>query len=540
MNIFSMQKIKLTYAFETIFEEVTLEVNEQEHIGIVGSNGSGKTTLLKILSGDIKPEKGSLSWKKGTTLAYLQQIPQFEDSKKIYNVMLEAFEELNNISKKMKVLELRMEKECKDEDVKRYCNLQEQFQSEGGYEMESNIQKISDGLGIKDLLDHEWKQLSGGERTKVNLGLLLLKEPDILLLDEPTNHLDLSAIEWLSQFLKGYRKTIVLVSHDRYFLDVVVNKVFEIENKEITAYHTNYTGYLKERDERIMIEFQQYKDQQKKIKKMQEAIKRMRDWANRANSTKMHRRATNMERALERIERLDKPVLQKRVNFSLDEGERSGDEVICMHNLTHAFSEKVLFSDLNLIINHQDRVALVGDNGSGKTTLLKIIMNELESTRGSIRHGANLSIGYLSQHAEELREDYTVIQEFRDKIPVSIGDSRRILAKFLFYGDSVFKKVSSLSGGEKMRLRWAEIVNESHNFLVLDEPTNHLDINTREVLEDSLEHFSGTILAVSHDIYFLDKFFHTTYWIENEKLIKYEGNYTDAKEKRTASNNQKI
>ncbi|ROR23870.1 ATPase subunit of ABC transporter with duplicated ATPase domains [Mobilisporobacter senegalensis] len=537
MNIISLQNIKQSFAASSIFNGVSLEINENERVGIIGGNGTGKTTLLKIIAGILKPEEGFVSWKKDTTIGFLQQIPEFEDDLSIYEIMNTSFDDLIEINKCMKELEFKLQNDYSEEILKRYGNCQEEYIKKGGYEIESKIKRVVNGLGIVSLQEKRWGQLSGGERTKVGLGLILLKEPNLLLLDEPTNHLDLTAIDWLAQFLKTYKGTILLVSHDRYFLDEITTKIVEVEKEELTTYHTNYSGYLIERDERILREFQQYQDQQKKIKKMKEAIKRLKDWANRSNppSESLHRRAKNMEKALNRIEVIQKPSVQKNMKLDLAVENRGGDDVFYLENISKSYEGFELFTDVNLSVKYGERIAIVGDNGCGKTTLIKIITKQLNPSSGNIKHGSSLSIGYLSQYADEMCHEYTVLQEFRDKITLTETECRKILAKFLFYGDSVYKKVSSLSGGERMRLRWAEIVNERNNVLILDEPTNHLDIASKEALEDALSQYKGTIIAISHDRYFLDKFFNTIYWMEDKNIKRYHGNFSFAKEKRAAA-----
>ncbi len=363
---------------------------------------------------------------------------------------------------------------------------------------------------------------------------MLLKQPDLLLLDEPTNHLDLPAVEWLGTFLREYSGTILVISHDRYFLDEVINKVIDLEDGEVTVYHTNFTRFVKEKEERLLLEFQAYEEQQKKIKKMKEAIKRLRDWANRANppNADLHRRARNMERALERMEKLQRPILnRKKMNLEIDSTNRSGNDVIMLTNVAKRFGDKVLFEEVNIHLSYQDRAAVIGENGTGKTTLLKLILQELNPDKGEVRVGSNVKIGYLSQNAFSTIKEETVIETFRDEVHVSEGEARRILARFMFYGYDVFQKVSQLSGGEKMRLRLAQLMYQDLNLLILDEPTNHLDIESREVLEEALENFQGSLLTVSHDRYFLNKLFDKIYWIEDKKAHCFCGDYTWAKGK---------
>lgn len=417
--------------------------------------------------------------------------------------------------------------------MERYGVIQERYAFLGGYEIEANIMKVANGLQVTELFPRSFMELSGGEQTKVSLAYMLLQKPDLLLLDEPTNHLDLFAVEWLEQFLKEYTGTVMVISHDRYFLDEVVTKIFDLEDGEIHVYHTNYSQFVEEKEERLLQEFQAYQEQQKKIKKMKEAIKRLREWANQANPPNegLHKRARNMERALERIEKLKRPILdRKQMGLQFEGQERSGKDVVVMKEVSKGFDERSLFEKVNLHIRFQERAAIVGRNGTGKTTLLKLLLKEMQQDAGEIRIGSSVKIGYLSQHAYGNMKN-NVLEAFRDCVAVTEGEARHILARFLFYGPAVFKKVTQLSGGEKMRLRLAQLMYQDVNFLILDEPTNHLDIESREVLEEALEQYNGTILAVSHDRYFLNKLFEKTYWIDEHKLFEFAGNYAWARQK---------
>lgn len=539
MITLSVNSITKMFGGNTIFEHLSLEIHEGDRVGLVGRNGSGKTTLFKLLAGEETPDGGQIHWRKGTSIGYLAQIPIFHSETTALDVLKTAFASLVEMEKQMKELELEMARmdvtpEHLERCVEKYGQLQDKYTTLGGYDMDANIDRISNGLSIQSLLDKSFQSLSGGEKTKIGLAQLLLKQPDLLLLDEPTNHLDLMSVEWLGQFLKEYKGTVVIVSHDRYFLDDVVTKILDLEDGEITSYTGNYSVFVKEKEERLLKEFQAYEEQQKKIKKMKEAIKRLREWANRANppSEGLHKRARNMERALERMEKLDRPILnRKKMNLEMEVGDRSGKDVVVMKGVSKSFGEQVLFKDANLHIQFRDRVAMVGENGKGKSTLIKMLLKQEQLDSGELKVGSNVKIGYLSQHIFPDIKDETVIEVLRDEIKVTEGEARHILARFLFYGHSVFRKVSQLSGGEKMRLRLAQMMYQDLNFLILDEPTNHLDIESREVLEEALEEFNGTILAVSHDRYFLDKLFNRIYWIKDKKLYPFVGGYQWAREK---------
>lgn len=534
----SVNKIAKMYGGNSIFEDISFEIKENDRVGLVGRNGSGKTTLIHLLAGEETPDSGQIHWKKGVAIGYLTQIPDYHDSTTTKDVLRSAFPPLLQMEEKMKRLEAEMGVEMSTDKLQKliseYGNLQDQYAINGGYEIESNIDKIVHGLNIQLLLDQPFSRLSGGEKTKVGLGLMLLKQPDLLLLDEPTNHLDLMAVEWLGNFLREYNGTVLVISHDRYFLDEVVNKVIDLEDGEVTVYHTNFTRFVKEKEEKLLREFHAYEEQQKKIKKMKEAIKRLRDWANRANppNADLHRRARNMERALERMEKLNRPILnRKKMSLEMDASDRSGNDVIMLTDISKRFDDKLLFKDVNMHLTYQNRAAIIGENGTGKSTLLKIILQQLYPDQGEVRVGSNVKIGYLSQNIFSTIEDDTVIEIFRDEVKVTEGEARRILARFMFYGYAVFQKVSQLSGGERMRLRLAQLMYQDINLLILDEPTNHLDIESREVLEEALEDFQGSLLAVTHDRYFLNRLFDKIYWIEAKEMHCFEGDYTWAKEK---------
>jgi len=526
------------YGGNSIFENISFEIHEKDRVGLVGRNGSGKTTLFRLLAGEEVPDSGQIHWKKGSEVGYLAQIPAFPSQSTTKDVLETAFLDLLQIQEKMKKLEVKMGKEPSGESLQKliddYGNLQDHFTLKGGYEIEANIEKMVNGLNIHDLLDKEFNQLSGGEKTKVGLALILLKEPDFLLLDEPTNHLDLMALEWLGSYLHEYSGTVVVISHDRYFLDEVVTGILDLEDGEIECYPTNFSGFVKEKEERLLREFHAYEEQQKKIKKMKEAIKRLREWANRANPPNegLHKRARNMERALERLEKLNRPKLnRKKMDLEMDSSDRSGKDVLMLTDVSKSFGEQQLFEHVHMHVIYQERAAIVGENGTGKSTLIKLILGQLHADEGKVRIGSNVKIGYLSQNIFSDIKDETVIEAFRNEVRVTEGEARHILARFLFYGYMVFRKVSQLSGGERMRLRLAQLMYQDINLLILDEPTNHLDIESREVLEEALENYNGTILAVSHDRYFLNKLFEKIFWIESKEVHCFEGNYNWSKEK---------
>ncbi|WP_203290006.1 ribosomal protection-like ABC-F family protein [Metabacillus sp. cB07] len=545
MTICSVQGLTKSYGSQLIFEKLSFEINEGEKIGFTGRNGTGKTTIFKCLSGIEQPDEGTIAIKKGKKIGYLAQIPVFPEGTTVEDVLREGFSELTELSAEIAELEMRMAEE-KDPHLiervmERYGSCRQQFELLGGYEMDAKVQAVASGLKLQELLNNEFQAISGGEKTKVSIGMILLKQPDILLLDEPTNHLDIAAVEWLEGYLKEYKGTVVVISHDRAFLDETAGKILDLEGGEVTVYHTNYSGFIAQKQKRLLAEFQAYQDQQKKIKKMKEAIKRLKEWANQANPPNegLHKRARNMERALMRMEKLKRPVLQhKKMNLSFEETDRSGKRVLCLEGASKSFGNRTILEEISLDIQYKDRTAIVGENGSGKSTLLKMIMGQVEPESGAVKIGSSVKVGYLSQQFALEDTDAAIIDFFREDVHASEEEARHILAGFMFYGPAVFKKMKHTSGGERMRIQLAKLMQQDLNVLILDEPTNHLDIDSREVLEDAIEQFEGTILAVSHDRFFLNKLFTKTCWIHQQKLYSFDGNYAWAREKMEPVMNQ--
>jgi len=525
------EQIQKVIGGNLLFEGLQLEINKGEHVAIVGVNGSGKTTLLQLLAGLDLPDAGRIIKSKGATIGYLHQIPSYP-LLTVKEVLEEAFAEIYALKAKMTVLEQEMQVHVTDKMLNQYGQVQEQFMLLGGYEVESQLATIANGLGITGLLTVPFASISGGEKTKVMLGQILLSNPSILLLDEPTNHLDMQAIEWLENYIQNFAGIVIAVSHDRHFMNQMAQKIIEIEDGEAFTYKGNYDDFIAQKEAKVEQQFAEYEEQQKKIKKMQEAIKRLRQWANEANppNAALFRRAKSMEKALNRLTRVKKPSVKKKMNLALTMAERSGKEVIQMLEVSHAF-DKPLFKDSTLSVYFGERLAIVGNNGSGKSTLLKMMLGQIVPNNGTCRVGNSVKIGYLSQQFEHDNPGIRLIDAFRERVAVSEAEARHMLAQFLFYGYDVFKKVKDLSGGEKMRLRLAQLMHEDINLLILDEPTNHLDIEAREVLEDTLETFEGTIIGVSHDRYFLQKVFSKIAWIEREKIYVYEGDYEWARTK---------
>ncbi|MBC2175416.1 ABC-F family ATP-binding cassette domain-containing protein [Listeria booriae] len=542
MTIVALNNVTKRFTGDLILEKISLQVEEGERIGLIGRNGEGKSTILKIIARLETVDDGIVSVKRSATVGLLNQMPNVSGNAIVRDYLRTAFADVLALQAELTELEQRMTTDMSERLLAQYGEKQARFIDLGGYNLDTNMDKILHGLGISHLAEKFWEQLSGGEQTKVSLAKMLLEEPDLLLLDEPTNHLDLQAVDWLTQFLRAYKGTVLVVSHDRYFLDEVVQKIVELENKELITYHTNFSGYLVEREERLLKEFRDYKDQQKKIKKMQQAIKRLRQWAMEANppNDALFRRAKNMEKALARIDVLKKPALeQKNMRLEFEESKRSGEDVVIFDAVWKQFGDRVLFDGLDCHIRQKERVAIVGNNGAGKSTFLKMVLGEVAPDVGTVHVGTvhvgpSVDIAYLSQHMDVGDENQTVLEAFRDKVAVVEGDARHMLATFLFYGEMVFRKVANLSGGERMRLSLAQFMNQPVNTLLLDEPTNHLDIASREVLEEALRNFEGTIITISHDRFFMDQICDRTLWLENGEIVSYGGNYSYASEKRKA------
>lgn len=540
--ICSVNQVGKTYGERWVLDSVSLQIRQQDRLGLVGANGSGKTTLLRLLAGRETPDRGEIYLKKGAKVGYLEQVPNPGKSATVEEVLRQPFSELAALEEQMNQLAEKMaqpgiEKEDQLQQLlSRYQTCQESFERKGGYEIDAHIKRVTQGLGLGgQMQSRPFLSLSGGEKTKVGLARILLMAPDLLLLDEPTNHLDLASLEWLEEYLNQYSGAVVMVSHDRYFLDRTVQSIVDLEEGEVTCYQGNYTSFVKAKEDCLMAQFQAYQEQQKKIKKMREAIKRLREWANRGNPPNdgMHRRAASMEKALNRMEKVKRPVLErKKMGISFEMGQRSGQDVVRFRDVSKTYNNRRLFHKVNLLVRFGERQAIVGENGSGKSTLLKLMLDQEIPDQGQVQVGSSVKVGYLSQEGWQGDEDLTVSEAFRQSVSVSEEESRRILARFLFYGYAVFRRVKNLSGGERMRLRLAQIMHQDVNVLLLDEPTNHLDIDSREVLEDALADFPGTIVAVSHDRYFLNRLFQVVNWLESECLTRYEGNYDEARRKR--------
>lgn len=527
-----------------VLKNITFQAYSGEKVGIVGVNGSGKSTILKLIAGIESmnyyagyPETSSPGYDEGfiskpreAVCAYLEQIPEYNEGLKVIDVLKLAFKEIYSIESEMHNLEEKM-KSLKDADLekalKQYSSITQLYEAKGGYDAEEKLNKVCTGLKFSEsFLNRDFSLLSGGEKTTVALGKLLIDDPDILLLDEPTNHLDMDSIEWLEGYLKNYKGIVIVVSHDRYFLDNVVSKIVEIEDKESATYKGNYTSYVNQKEENMRIQFEQFREQQKKITSMEETVKELRDWAARADNSKFFKRAASIQIKLDKMERIEKPVFEKpNLKLDLKAAQRSGNETIKAVELCKSFNNKIIFKDADMLVTFGERTALIGSNGCGKTTFLKLLLGEEQPDSGVVKLGENVAAAYLPQRITFKNEELTVLECFREDISIVHGKAREYLSKFMFYGNSVFKKVKHLSGGEKIRLKLAMLLYENINLLILDEPTNHLDINSIETFEEALENFKGTIFFVSHDRYFINKIGERVIAVENNGFKSYDGNY---------------
>lgn len=537
----SLMNIEKSYGVDLILKDINFCIQTGDKIGLIGVNGSGKTTIFKIIANLENYSKGESYLRKGAKLSYLNQIPEFPIEYKVIEVLNEAFDDLDELNEKLKKVESEMAKSSNDKLeklIKKYGNLQEQFEKKGGYEIENKIKRICTGLKIdENLKNREFNTLSGGEKTRIMLGKILLENPDIILLDEPTNNLDIESLEWFEDYLKEYKGTVLIISHDRYFLDKIVNKVIEIEDGKSETYYGNYSYYHKEKERKLVAQFDVYKTQQKKIKAMREAIKRFIQWGRKGDNPKMYVRARNMEKRIERMEKIDKPVLErKKMGLGFSTKNRSGNDVVRVNELYKSFGDITILNNVDFFLSYKEKVVLLGKNGSGKTTFIKILLNEIEYDKGEVIVGSNVKIGYLKQKIEFDNYNKTLLETFIDEHNIPQKEARGILAKFLFFGDKVFNKISELSGGELVRFKLCQIMHKDINLLILDEPTNHLDIDSREVLEEALLDFKGTILLISHDRYFINKIVDRVIEIDNKKLVNFYGNYDYYKTKKIENN----
>ncbi len=546
----SLNNIAKYYGANKIFENISFELKSNERVGLIGQNGTGKTSLMKVLTGQEEYQEGEIFFRKDIKIGYLDQIFNYDNEITVIEILESAFQNIKEIRKQMRKLEIEMAELTDNElekSMERYSLLLEEYEEKGGYDIDMEINMVCEGLNIiESFRNRKFVELSGGEQTRIGLGKLLLEKPDLLLMDEPTNHLDIESIEWLEGFLQSYAGTVLIISHDRVFLDKVVNRIIELEPRKANIYEGNYSYYLEEKDRRFTQEYNAYKNQQKKIEQMERQIERYRIWGKMRDSDKMYVRAKELEKRLDKIDVLDRPDMDSRkMRLNQDTVERSGKRVLDIENLSKSFNEKALFMNVDISIFYQDRICIMGANGSGKSTLLKIILGDIEPDSGTVKLGASLKIGYLPQNVSFENEDISILDYFMNKHKLTNGEARSELAKVLFLRDDVLKRIKMLSGGEKSRLKLASLLFEKVNFMILDEPTNHLDIDSREVLEYTLLNYSGTILFVSHDRYFVDKIADKIMILKDKKIKTYNMDYKlyldeIEKEKKTIENKEII
>lgn len=544
----SCNEIKKYYGEALILKAVSFDAKEGERIAIVGKNGCGKTTLLRLLTGKETPDEGTVAIRKEITIGYLEQIPDYENEMSVQDVIEIAFAEQKEIRAQMMEAEHTMgdkEGDALEQALLRYGKLTERYESLDGYRLEERKNRICTGLKLSELfLQKRFSLLSGGEKTLALLAKILLQNPDVLVLDEPTNHLDIVMLDWLEQYLTTYSGTVIVVSHDRYFLDQVATKVIELRDGISIEYIGDYSAYVKEKASREAIQNAVYMEQQKQLAQMERAVKQMREWAARANNEKMFYRAEAMQKRIDRVERVEKPKTEEKpLNIGFGVKERSGKDVLALQHVTKSFGEHLLMKDLNFNVYYGEHVALIGRNGCGKTTLLKLVLGEELPDDGYVKVGESLKIGYLPQQVTFDNEEFTVIEAIRDTMVISEGKARELLARYQFYQEAVFKKIKNLSGGEKSRLKLVILMQKEINFLIMDEPTNHLDIASRESLEEALLTFTGTILFVSHDRYFINRIATRISEMEAMKTTDYYGDldyYKQKKSERASTENRNL
>lgn len=525
--ILSVSNIDKTFVDNHVIKSASFHIEDYEKAAIVGINGAGKSTLLKIIIGELPADDGLVTFAKDKTFGYLAQHQEINSDNSIFDELLTVKQEVLDLESAIRQAEHDMKSLEGDELeqlLKKYSSLTHRFEEINGYAYKSEITGILKGLGFSENeFDKKVATLSGGQKTRIALGKLLLQKPDLIILDEPTNHLDLNSIAWLETYLLNYKGAVIIVSHDRYFLDKIATKIIEIDNGNVTSFNGNYSDYAKQKEHLRIEQLNTYLNQQREIKHQEEVIEKLRSF----NREKSIKRAESREKMLDKIERVEKPTeVKSDMNLKLTPQKISGKDVLTITGLAKSFDDQLLFSDINFEIKRGEHVAIIGDNGTGKTTLLKIINELVPADAGAINLGSNVEIGYYDQEHHVLHMDKTLFEEISDDYPnLSNTEIRNTLAAFLFTGDDVFKKISSLSGGERGRVSLAKLMLSEANFLILDEPTNHLDITSKEILESALNSYEGTVLYVSHDRYFINKTATRILELTHHEFINYIGNY---------------
>ena len=535
MILMTVQGVSKSFGMKSVLKDISLTLQQGARMGLIGVNGSGKSTLFRLIAGQMEPDEGSISLMRGTRVGMLTQEADIQSDLTVREELSRVFEPVREMERRLRALEEEMAQKHEDEAEldrlsREYARLTDRFEDAGGYEWPSRIQGVLAGLGFaKGREDQPASVLSGGEKTRLCLARLLLTQPDLLMLDEPTNHLDLSSIQWLEDTLKKYRGTVLIISHDRYFMNSVCDCMAEISMRRLVQYEGNYDQFTVKRQADIERQIREYKLQQAEIARQQAIIQRYRMY----NREKSIRAAESREKRLEKMERLERPVDEQHVRFSFEARRRTGDDVLKVHGLAKGFEGRRLFENFDLHLRAGDRVAIIGPNGVGKSTLLNIIARKLKADAGEVEFGANVDLGYYEQHQTGLDPEKDVLNELWDAFPrLDLDRVRSVLALFLFTGDDVYKKISMLSGGEKGRVSLCKLMLKRDNLLLLDEPTNHLDMDSREVLEGALEDFDGTILTVSHDRYFINRVADRIIEMRPDGVKEYLGNYDDYLEKK--------
>ncbi len=509
---------------ENLLDGLSFEIQEGECVAILGRNGCGKTTLFNILTGQMDYDDGEVYVNPNKKMGLISQIPKFPEGFTVEDVLRSAYADLMRVRQKMELLECEMAKSVTDEQLREYDRLSNVFQSGGGYEMDVEVDKICNGLGISpEQRKQEFSSLSGGEKTRMNLARLLLEKTDILLLDEPTNHLDLNSVEWLEGYINAFKGTVLAISHDRYFIDQVADRVIEISEGHAEFYSGNYSFYMDEKQARFDLQMKQYEQEQAKLKQLGYTVERMKGWG--INNRTLYRRAMSIQHRMERIRKTEKPKTEKKMKASFGEKEFSGDVVFKMKNVSKAFGDRTLFSDINLNVEGGERIALLGDNGTGKTTFIKCLLGD-EDCGGKIQFGPTVKSGYLPQIIHFKNPERTLYDTMLYEKNCTPQVARDRLGQFMFQGEDVFKQVKNLSGGEQSRLRLCMLMDEKINLLILDEPTNHLDIASREWVEAAIEEFEGVLLFVSHDRYFIEKFAERIWLLEDGTIRDFRCGYS--------------
>ena len=489
---------------QTLLDGMSFDIHEGECVGIMGRNGCGKTTLFRLLTGELFPDEGEIMITSGKRLGLISQIPKYPAGYTVEDVLRTAFAQLEAIHKKMQVLEGKLTASAPKALLEEYDRLSNAYLVGGGYEQDTQVDKICNGLGIpRAMREQLFDKLSGGEKTRVNLGRLLLEKTDILLLDEPTNHLDLKSVEWLEDYIHKFKGTVLTISHDRYFLDRVVQRIIEISAGKAEFYTGNYSFYLQEKQERFDRQLKQYEQEQAKLAQLGHTVERMKGWG--INNRVLYRRAMSIQHRMDRMRKTERPTKEKTLRARFGEKEFHGDEVLSLKNLSKAFGERTLFSDVALTVTGGERIALLGDNGTGKTTFLRALLGEI-ACEGKIKFGPSVKWAYLPQVIHFSHPERTLYDTMLYEKKCTPQSARDRLGAFLFSGEDVFKTVGTLSGGEQSRLRLCMLMDEKINLLILDEPTNHLDVASREWVECAIDEYEGTLIFVSHDRYFVDKF----------------------------------